>query len=58
MGVVFRARDTALQRDVALKLLPERFTTDPDRLARFQREAQMLAEKDAGKVRFTGNPLA
>jgi serine/threonine protein kinase len=43
MGVVFRARDTALQRDVALKLLPDRFTGDPDRLGRFQREAQILA---------------
>src|SRR5262245_43929753 len=43
MGVVFRARDTRLQRDVALKLLPDNFANDPDRLARFQREAQVLA---------------
>jgi serine/threonine protein kinase len=43
MGVVFRARDTKLQRDVALKLLPDNFANDPDRLARFQREAQVLA---------------
>src|SRR5438132_4308520 len=43
MGVVFRARDTKLQRDVALKLLPDHFADDPDRLSRFQREAQVLA---------------
>jgi len=43
MGVVFRARDTKLQRDVALKLLPNHFASDPDRLSRFQREAQLLA---------------
>src|SRR5262249_39067876 len=43
MGVVFRAHDTKLQRDVALKLLPDHFSDDPDRLARFQREAQVLA---------------
>ena len=43
MGVVFRALDTKLQRDVALKLLPDHFADDPERLARFQREAQVLA---------------
>src|SRR5438477_3286521 len=43
MGQVYRARDTKLQRDVALKILPDAFASDPDRLARFQREAQVLA---------------
>jgi eukaryotic-like serine/threonine-protein kinase len=43
MGEVFRARDTRLRRDVALKVLPPQFASDPDRLARFQREAQVLA---------------
>jgi serine/threonine protein kinase len=43
MGIVSRARDTKLQRDVALKVLPDIFATDPERLARFQREAQVLA---------------
>src|SRR5205823_5262170 len=39
----FRARDTKLHRDVALKVLPDSFVNDPERLARFTREAQMLA---------------
>ncbi|HEX2344785.1 MAG TPA: protein kinase [Vicinamibacterales bacterium] len=43
MGEVYRARDTKLNRDVALKVLPEAFTRDPDRVARFKREAQVLA---------------
>src|SRR6476660_6570961 len=43
MGEVYRARDTKLNRDVALKILPDSFAHDADRLARFQREAQVLA---------------
>ena len=43
MGEVYQARDTTLDRDVALKMLPEAFTSDPDRLARFEREAKVLA---------------
>src|SRR5262245_49294022 len=43
MGEVFRARDTKLGRDVAIKILPEEFSQDPDRIARFQREAHLLA---------------
>ena len=43
MGEVYRARDTKLHRDVALKILPDSFATDPDRLSRFEREAQVLA---------------
>ena len=43
MGEVYQARDTKLDRDVALKVLPQAFTDDPDRLARFEREAEVLA---------------
>ena len=43
MGEVFRAEDTSLKREVAIKVLPEQFTKDPQRLARFEREAQLLA---------------
>jgi len=43
MGQVYRARDTKLDRDVALKILPESFANDPDRLMRFEREAKTLA---------------
>jgi serine/threonine protein kinase len=43
MGEVYRARDTRLARDVAIKILPEHFTSDPERRARFAREARLLA---------------
>jgi eukaryotic-like serine/threonine-protein kinase len=43
MGEVYRARDSKLGRDVALKILPDSFTSDPERVARFRREAQVLA---------------
>ncbi|MCZ6768888.1 MAG: protein kinase [Acidobacteria bacterium] len=44
MGEVYRAEDTSLKREVAIKVLPEQFTKDPQRLARFEREAQLLAQ--------------
>src|SRR5881397_2062010 len=43
MGEVYRAKDTELDRDVAIKVLPELFVSDPERVARFQREAKTLA---------------
>ena len=43
MGEVFQAKDSKLGRDVAIKLLPEEFAQDADRVARFQREAKLLA---------------
>src|SRR5690242_14978270 len=43
MGEVYRARDTRLRRDVAIKTLPDAVAQDPERLARFEREAQVLA---------------
>src|SRR5262245_15115048 len=46
MGEVYRARDTRLGRDVAIKVLPQAFATDADRLARFEREARALAGVD------------
>src|SRR5215472_14927277 len=64
MGEVYRARDSKLKRDVALKVLPEAFARDPGRMARFRREAQVLASlnhpniaaiydvQEAGETRF------
>ena len=43
MGEVYRARDSKLGREVAIKILPRHFISDPDRLARFEREARVLA---------------
>ena len=43
MGEVYRAEDTNLSREVAIKVLPEQFTQDPQRLARFEREAKLLS---------------
>ena len=43
MGEVYRAHDSKLNRDVALKVLPSGFASDPERMARFKREAQLLA---------------
>ena len=60
MGEVYRARDTTLDRDVAIKVLPDAFASDPERLARFEREAKVLASLNhpqhrrdlrAGKIR-------
>lgn len=52
LGQVYRARDTRLGRDVALKLLPHGFANDPDRLARFEREARAIATLAHTNIRF------
>jgi serine/threonine protein kinase len=46
MGEVYRAKDTKLGREVAVKVLPAAFASDPDRMARFEREAKLLAGLD------------
>jgi eukaryotic-like serine/threonine-protein kinase len=53
MGEVYRARDTKLKRDVALKVLPEAFARDPGRMARFQREAEVLASLNHPNIAHT-----
>jgi Tol biopolymer transport system component len=50
MGEVYRARDTKLNRNVAIKTLPPAFASDPDRLARFKREAQVLASLNHSNI--------
>jgi Tol biopolymer transport system component/predicted Ser/Thr protein kinase len=50
MGEVYRGTDTALKRDVAIKVLPESFARDADRLARFQREAEVLASLNHSNI--------
>ena len=50
MGEVYRARDTRLARDVALKILPAEFAADPSRVARFRREAQVLASLNHPRI--------
>jgi len=45
-GEVYRAKDRKLKRDVAIKILPDQFSTDRDRVSRFQREAEVLASLD------------
>jgi eukaryotic-like serine/threonine-protein kinase len=55
MGEVYRARDSKLKRDVAIKALPDEFSRDQDRLVRFQREAQVLASlnhTNSGRTHF------
>src|SRR6202051_2269378 len=50
MGEVYRAKDTKLKRDVALKVLPDAFARDPERMARFQREAEVLASLNHSNI--------
>jgi serine/threonine protein kinase len=50
MGEVYRARDTKLKREVAIKILPEEFSRDADRVSRFQREAEVLASLNHSNI--------
>ena len=53
MGEVYRARDTRLGRDVAIKMLPDAFAADGERIARFEREAGLLAPAYGGEDNVT-----
>src|SRR5438105_6524817 len=53
MGEVYRARDTKLKRGVAIKMLPDEFSRDPDRVSRFQREAKVLASLNHPNIAAT-----
>ena len=50
MGEVYRAKDTKLGREVAIKVLPEGFSDDPERIARFEREAKVLASLNHNNI--------
>jgi serine/threonine-protein kinase len=56
MGQVYRARDTKLTRDVALKVLPDSFANEADRLAAFTREAQSLASLNHPNIAYVHGP--
>ena len=61
MGEVYRAKDMRLGRDVALKVIPEAFASDAQRMARFEREAKVLASLNHSTLRFcmaSRNPMA
>ena len=58
MGQVWQATDTQLNREVALKILPDAFAADPDRLARFRREAQILASLTHALCRAVVGPAS
>jgi serine/threonine protein kinase len=55
MGEVYRARDSKLDRDVAIKVLPTEFARDAQRMARFQREAKVLASLDIATIHEVRN---
>jgi len=58
MGEVYRAKDTKLKRDVAIKILPDEFSQDTDRVSRFQRKAESLAALNhQNTLRRTTHPL-